>query len=158
MQPFGGDIVGYLVATAWYKLLPTLNAGLNATAAVFLVAGYRAIRRGDVHVHRRRMITAFVVSMAFLASYVSYHVIRQTQEGVGHTPFAGPAILRPFYLGLLLSHLLLAMVNLPLVLITLATGLRGRYVRHRRVARWTWPIWVYVSITGVGVYLALYHI
>ncbi|MBI4578432.1 MAG: DUF420 domain-containing protein [Planctomycetes bacterium] len=139
-------------------MLPTLNACLNATAAVLLVAGYRAIRRGDVRTHRRRMIAAFLVSIAFLTSYVTYHVTRQVHEGVGHTPFTGPAGLRPAYFALLISHLLLAIVTLPMVVVTLALALRGRFDRHRRLARWTWPIWMYVSVTGVIVYLMLYHV
>lgn len=141
-----------------YRLLPTVNATLNASAALLLIAGYRAIRRGDVETHRRFMLGAFSVSMAFLASYVFYHVTRQMHEGVGHTRFSGPAGLRPFYFVLLISHLVLAMVNLPMVIVTLVTALRGRYARHRRIARWTWPIWVYVSVTGVLVYVMLYHL
>jgi uncharacterized membrane protein YozB (DUF420 family) len=141
-----------------YGLLPTLNAALNATAACLLVLGYRAISRGDVRLHRRLMLSAFIVSAVFLVSYVLYHVTRQMAEGVGHTRYAGPAIIRPLYFALLISHVLLAMVNLPMIIVTLVTGLRGRYVRHRRIARWTWPIWLYVSVTGVLVYLLLYHI
>jgi uncharacterized membrane protein YozB (DUF420 family) len=141
-----------------YRLLPTVNATLNASAALLLIAGYRAIRRRDVETHRRFMLGAFAVSMAFLASYVFYHVTRQMHEGVGHTRFSGPAGLRPFYFALLISHLVLAMANLPMVIVTLVTALRGRYARHRRIARWTWPIWVYVSVTGVLVYVMLYHL
>jgi uncharacterized membrane protein YozB (DUF420 family) len=77
---------------------------------------------------------------------------------VGHTRFAGPAVVRPFYFGLLISHLILAIVNLPMILVALGTGLSGRYARHRRIARWAWPIWLYVSVTGVLVYLILYHL
>lgn len=146
---------------AWlfdYRWLPTVNATLNASAALLLVAGYRAIRRRDVRTHRRFMLAAFAVSVAFLASYVLYHTTRQMHEGVGHTRFAGPAALRPVYFTLLISHLILAMVNLPLVIATLVTALRGRYARHRRLARWTWPMWLYVSVTGVLVYLLLYHL
>jgi uncharacterized membrane protein YozB (DUF420 family) len=142
----------------WYTLLPTVNAALNATAIVLLIAGYRAIRGGNVRIHRRRMLAAFLVSMAFLGSYLTYHVTRQIHEGVGHTVFSGPAALRPFYLVLLFSHLVLAAVNLPMVLVTLSLGLRQRYIRHRRIARWTWPVWMYVSVTGVAVYVMLYHL
>lgn len=141
-----------------YGVLPTLNAALNATAACLLVLGYRAIRRGDVKQHRRLMLSAFGVSAAFLTTYVLYHVTRQMAEGVGHTRFAGPDIIRPFYFALLISHLVLAMVNLPMIIVTLVSGLRGRYTRHRRIARWTWPIWLYVSVTGVMVYILLYHV
>ncbi len=157
-------LLGYLQAiavsdlTAWYRWLPTLNAALNAASAVLLVAGYRAIRRGDVPAHRRRMLAAFFVSIAFLASYVTYHTLRQMHDGVGHTRFAGPAAIRPFYFALLISHLILAIVNLPLVIATLTLALRGRYLRHRRIARWTWPAWMYVSVTGVAVYAMLYHL
>lgn len=140
------------------RILPTINATLNASSALLLIGGYRAIRRGQVRTHRRFMLSAFAVSTAFLASYLLYHITRQMQEGVGHTRFSGPAAIRPFYFVLLISHLVLAMVNLPMVIATLVTGLRGRYVRHRRIARWTWPMWLYVSVTGVLVYIMLYHV
>jgi uncharacterized membrane protein YozB (DUF420 family) len=152
-------ILAGLVALPFdYRFLPTVNATLNASAALLLIAGYRAIRRRDVETHRRFMLAAFAVSTAFLASYVLYHVTRQMHEGIGHTRFAGPAAIRPVYFGLLISHLILAIVNLPLVIVTLVAALRGRYARHRRIARWTWPIWLYVSATGVLVYLLLYHL
>jgi uncharacterized membrane protein YozB (DUF420 family) len=141
-----------------YRVLPGLNAALNATAALLLLAGWRAIRHGNVQRHRRLMLGAVFVSVAFLASYLTYHVTRQLHEGVGHTKFAGPAALRPVYFGLLLSHLVLAMVNLPMILATLGRALRGRYELHRRIARKTWPVWMYVSVTGVIVYLMLYHL
>lgn len=141
-----------------YGVLPSVNAALNATAVCLLVLGYRAIRRGDVLLHRRYMLSAFVVSTLFLISYVLYHITRQMAEGVGHTRYAGPTLLRPVYFALLLSHVVLAIVNLPMIIATLVTGLRKRYVRHRRIARWTWPIWLYVSVTGVLVYLLLYHL
>ncbi len=140
------------------RILPTVNATLNATCAFLLVGGYRAIRRGQIDRHRRFMLAAFAVSTAFLASYLFYHVTRQMQEGVGHTRFAGPAAIRPFYFVLLISHLVLAIVNLPTIIATLTTALRGRYVRHRQLARWAWPMWLYVSVTGVLVYIMLYHL
>lgn len=140
------------------RILPTVNATLNASSALLLIGGYRAIRRRQIETHRRFMLGAFVVSTAFLASYLLYHITRQMQEGVGHTRFSGPAAIRPLYFALLISHLILAIVNLPLVIATLVTGLRGRYARHRRIAIWAWPIWVYVSVTGVLVYFLLYWI
>lgn len=140
------------------SFLPSVNATLNGSAAVLLVGGYAAIRRRQIGRHKRFMLTAFAVSTAFLACYLAYHIIRQMQEGIGHTRFAGPAALRPVYLAILVSHLILAIVNLPLILVTLYLGLRGRYERHARIARWTWPTWMYVSVTGVVVYLMLYHL
>jgi uncharacterized membrane protein YozB (DUF420 family) len=151
-------LAGLVALPLDYRFLPTVNATLNASAALLLIAGYRAIRRRDVETHRRFMLAAFAVSTAFLASYVLYHVTRQIHEGIGHTRFAGSAAIRPVYFGLLISHLILAIVNLPLVIVTLVAALRGRYARHRRIARWTWPIWLYVSATGVLVYLLLYHL
>ena len=154
---------GVILVSDWlgrldYRFLPTINACLNATAAVLIILGFRAIRRRNIPLHRRYMLSAVLVSAAFLTTYVLYHVIRQMHEGVGHTRFSGPAVVRPFYLALLFSHLVLAIVNLPMILVTLGTGLAGRYARHRRIARWAWPIWLYVSVTGVLVYLILYHL
>lgn len=130
--------------------LPTLNAILNAVSGVLLVAGYVAIRRGRVDVHRRCMKSAFVVSALFLVSYVVYHV------QVGSVKFSGEGALRTFYLALLASHVVLAIVIVPLVLVTLRRALRGDFLRHRFIARRTFPLWLYVSVTGVVVYMMLY--
>ncbi len=133
-------------------LLPTINAALNATAAVLLTAGYFFIRRGRISAHHACMIAAFVVSVLFLVSYVAYHA----QTGSRHFPGVGPV--RVVYFAVLLSHTLLAAIVPVLAIVTLARGLRGQYDRHVRIARWTLPIWLYVSVTGVVVYVMLYRI
>ncbi len=132
-------------------LLPTVNAVLNATAAVAILAGYLAIRRRRVGLHRASMLTAFAVSTLFLVSYVVYHY------QVGSRPFAGTGAIRLVYFGILGSHTLLAVVIVPLVLTTLYRALTGQFRRHVRIARWTFPLWLYVSVTGVVVYAMLYH-
>jgi putative membrane protein len=134
--------------------IPTINACLNGTAAILLALGRAYIKRGNRGAHRNCMIGAFSVSCAFLVGYVTHKILI---KGV-HTPFSGPAVLRPFYLGLLLSHTILAAAIVPLALITLSRALRERFDAHKRIARWTWPIWMYVSVTGVVVYLVLYQI
>lgn len=131
--------------------LPTVNAALNAFSAVFLLLGYRAIRRGRILLHRGCMLTACASSALFLVCYIYYHL----HAGINY--FHGQGWIRPAYLTLLTTHTILAIVVLPMVIITLTLALRGRFDRHRRIARWTWPIWVYVSVTGVIVYWLLYH-
>jgi uncharacterized membrane protein YozB (DUF420 family) len=130
--------------------LPALNASLNAIAATLLVVGRSLIRRGRVQAHRRTMITAFAVSCLFLVSYVVYHA--QT----GSRPFPGHGPVRIVYFAILISHVVLAAAIVPLTLVTLARGLRRDDMRHRAIARWTWPIWLYVSVTGVVIYVMLY--
>jgi uncharacterized membrane protein YozB (DUF420 family) len=134
--------------------LPALNAALNACATVLLIAGRIQIHRGARTAHARTMVAATVVSAFFLAGYLTYHFV--VVPKVGHTPFNRTGAVKGAYYGMLISHVLLAIVNLPLVIITLAFAARGRLERHRRLARWTWPIWLYVSVTGVLVYAALY--
>lgn len=131
--------------------LPALNATLNATSAVLLVIGYVLIRRGHIRRHRAVMISACVTSTLFLTSYVIYHA------NIGSKPFPGSGPIRVVYFTILLTHVLLAMTVLPLAFVTLARGLRGRFDRHVAVARWTFPIWLYVSVTGVIVYFMLYR-
>ena len=131
---------------------PALNASLNGAATILLSAGFLCIRRKRVAAHRACMLAAFAVSAAFLACYLIYHF----QTGA-HTPFGGTGWIRPVYFAMLLSHILLAMVIVPLILITLTLALRGRFDRHRRWARWTFPLWYYVSITGVLIYFFLYR-
>ena len=131
--------------------LPALNASLNATAAILLVVGYSFIRAGDMRRHRAAMLTACAVSTAFLTSYVIYHA------NIGSKPFQGRGPIRAVYFTILLTHVTLAATVLPLALITVIRGLRGRYDRHMAIARWTFPIWLYVSVTGVIVYLMLYR-
>jgi len=132
--------------------LPRLNAGLNAASAVLLSAAYLFIRRRQVKRHRVCMLSAFSSSVLFLVSYVIYHAI------AGSMRFAGPDWIRPIYFAILTSHIVLAALVLPLALTTLYRAWQGRFVRHRRIARWTFPIWLYVSVSGVVVYLMLYHL
>lgn len=133
-------------------LLPTINAFLNATAAILLVWGYILIRRKRVQQHRRVMITAFFVSCAFLICYLVYHA------QVGSVPFPEQGAIRAVYLSILASHTMLAPTVPVLATLTLRRGLTARVDPHRRLARWTLPIWLYVSVTGVVVYLMLYHL
>jgi uncharacterized membrane protein YozB (DUF420 family) len=131
--------------------LPALNATLNATSGVLLLIGYAFIRRGQIRRHRAVMIAACIVSALFLTSYVIYHA------NIGSKPFGGRGPIRVVYFTILITHVLLAATVLPLALITLNRGLRGRFDRHVAVARWTFPIWLYVSVTGVIVYFMLYR-
>lgn len=129
-----------------------LNAILNATSGTLLACGYAAIRSGKVQVHKRLMISAFAVSTLFLISYLVYHY------RVGHVAFHGQGWIRPVYFALLISHTVLAMVIVPMILITLRRALLERFDRHRIIARWTLPLWLYVCITGVIVYLMVYQL
>jgi len=129
-----------------------LNAILNGTSAVLLVAGYSAIRAGKMEIHKRFMIAAFAVSTVFLASYLIYHY------RVGHVVFHGQGWIRPFYFVLLTSHTILAIVIVPMVLVTLRRAWLEKFDKHRLIARWTLPLWFYVSVTGVIVYLMVYQI
>jgi uncharacterized membrane protein YozB (DUF420 family) len=132
--------------------LPALNATLNATSAVLLTIGWRFIRSGRIEAHRRCMIGAFVTSSLFLISYVVYHA------QVGSKPFPGTGVLRTIYFAILIPHVVLAAMVPPLAIVTLTRGLRRRDSAHRRVARWTLPIWLFVSVSGVLVYLMLYRL
>jgi protein SCO1/2/putative membrane protein len=131
--------------------LPAVNAVLNGTAAVLLTWGYTLIRRGQKRAHRNVMLAAFTVSTIFLVCYLIYHA----QAGV--VRFAGTGPIRTVYFAILITHTLLAATVPPLAIITLSRGLRGRFDRHRAIARWTLPIWLYVSVTGVVVYWMLYR-
>jgi len=133
--------------------LPTFNAALNATSAACLVAGYTFIRRKRIAAHRACMIAACVVSVLFLASYTTYHF------GAGFTRFTGVGWIRTVYFAVLIPHTILAVVAVvPLVAITLTRALKGQFDMHRRVARWTLPIWMFVSVSGVVVYWMLYRL
>lgn len=132
--------------------LPHINASLNATSAVLLLIGRVQIARGRIGAHRAAMLAALGVSMLFLAGYISYHVSAPIFVFRGHGP------IRPVYYALLISHVLLAALVVPLVMLMAWRGLHRQDARHRRVARWTWPLWMYVSVSGVIVYLMLYHI
>jgi putative membrane protein len=129
-----------------------LNATLNGTSAVLLAAGYSAIRSGKRETHKKLMISAFGVSCAFLVSYLIYHY------RVGHVAFQGHGWIRPVYFTILISHTILAVVIVPLILITLRRAWLERFDRHRIIARWTLPLWLYVSVTGVIVYLMVYQL
>ena len=131
--------------------LPKLNAVLNASAAVLLVCAFILIRRGRREAHKRVMLAAFTVSVLFLISYLTYHA----QVGSVHYPHSGA--IRSVYLSILFTHTVLAAAVPVLAIITLRRGLRGNFVRHKAIARWTLPIWLYVSVTGVVVYLMLYQ-
>ena len=131
--------------------LPTLNAILNATSAVLITAGFYFIKNRRIEAHRRCMVAALLVSAAFLTSYVIYHL------NVGSVPFQGQGWIRPVYFSILITHIILAAVILPMVLRTAYLALRGRFDKHVRIARWTLPLWLYVSVTGVLVYLMLYQ-
>ncbi|MBA3320139.1 MAG: DUF420 domain-containing protein [Pyrinomonadaceae bacterium] len=135
-----------------YTLLPHLNATLNATSGLLLVAGFYFIRRRQITAHLTCMISALVVSITFLASYLIYHF----QHGA--TRFAGQGIARPIYFTILISHTILAVAIVPLILLTLRRARRGEFNRHRNIARWTLPLWLYVSVTGVVIYLMLYQL
>lgn len=137
---------------------PPLNASLNALSALLLVAGWFCIRSGRREAHRNCMIGAFVSSSVFLACYLWYHFQMQRLYGRAHTSFTDPAWFRPIYLTLLLTHLAGAMVILPLIGATFYRAFRERFDSHKRIARWTLPLWLYVSITGVLIYFLLYQI
>jgi uncharacterized membrane protein YozB (DUF420 family) len=136
----------------YVSYLPHLNACLNGTSAVLLFSGYGFIRARNVAAHRACQISALIVSLLFLASYLTYHYFH------GTTRFQGTGLARPLYFTILISHTILAVVIVPLVIITLYRALRQDFARHRRIARITLPLWLYVSITGVIVYLMLYQI
>ena len=132
--------------------LPALNATLNGVSAAFLVAGFILIKRQRWRLHKRCMLGALASSTLFLISYVVYHA------NVGSRPFAGTGTVRIVYFTILITHVVLAAAILPLALVTAARGLREQYVRHVRIARWTLPLWLYVSVTGVIIYLMLYRL
>ena len=131
--------------------LPAVNASLNALSGILLLAGYVLVRAGRIEQHRRCMIAAFVVSSIFLICYLVYHA------EVGSVRFTRQGFVRPVYFTILATHVVLAAAVPPLALITLSRGLRAQYPRHIRIARWTFPIWLYVSVTGVLVYVLLYQ-
>lgn len=138
--------------------LPLINAILNSCSALLLLAGYVAIKRDQKERHKRCMVLALITSTLFLTCYVIYHVGMQRVYGSAHTRFVDPAWFRPWYLALLASHLLLAIAIVPMVLMTVYHAIRGNFEKHRKIARWTWPCWMYVSVTGVVIYLLLYRI
>lgn len=132
--------------------LPAINACLNSASTVLLLAGYVLIKRGRQAAHRNCMISALITSTLFLICYLVYHA------HAGATSFRNPGWFRPIYLSILLTHTLLAAAVPPLVIVTVVPAARQRWDRHKRIARWTWPVWMYVSVTGVVIYLLLYQI
>jgi len=133
--------------------LPAVNATLNGLSAVFLALGFIFIKRGNKIAHRNCMISAFCTSTIFLACYLTYHIMVKTI-----THFVEPAWFKPIYLTILISHTILAAVIVPLILMTLNRARKQDFAAHKRIARWTWPLWMYVSVTGVVIYLLLYQI
>lgn len=135
-----------------YAIFPVIDASLNGTSAVLLLVGRNFIKHGRMAAHRATMITALVSSSLFLTSYLYYH------WHVGSVHFQGQGWSRPLYFGILISHTILAVAIVPMIIITLIRALRERFDRHRAIARWTYPLWMYVSVTGVIVYFMLYRI
>jgi putative membrane protein len=136
--------------------LPAVNATLNGLSGVFITAGYIFIKRGNKIAHRNCMITAFCTSVVFLACYLTYHSYLAIVLHEGPTRFLKPLWFRPIYLTILGTHTILAMVIVPLILITLWRAKKERFEAHKKIARWTWPLWMYVSVTGVLIYWLLY--
>ena len=141
-----------------YTDLPLLNACLNGTSTVLLVLGWVHIRAGRKMAHRNCMIAALCTSTAFLACYLYYHYQMQQHQGAAHTKFVNPPEFRPIYLTILFTHLVGAIAIVPLVLMTVSRAAKERFEAHKAIARWTLPIWLYVSVTGVVIYLLLYQI
>ena len=135
-----------------YSIFPAINAALNGASAILLTTGRVLIGRKRIAQHRACMIAAFITSSVFLVCYLYYHA------HVGSVRFPGQGWVRPVYFGILISHTVLAAAVVPLVLLSLNYGLRSRFDRHRRISRWTFPVWLYVSLTGVLVYIMLYRI
>lgn len=135
-----------------FRSLAPLNALLNGTASVLLLAGFVFIKRRNVRAHRLCMIAAMIMSALFLISYLTFHY------HVGDVRFSGQGAIRAVYFGILVPHIILAGVIVPLATGTIWLALRGNFVRHRRIARWTWPLWMYVSVTGVVIYFLLYRV
>jgi uncharacterized membrane protein YozB (DUF420 family) len=133
--------------------LPACNAFFNGLAGVFLAFGFYFVKRGKVIAHRNCMISAVCSSALFLAGYLTYHF-----GGGGITIFRNPLWFRPIYLTILFTHLILAIVIVPMIIVTMSRALRQRFDKHKKIARWTWPLWMYVSVTGVIIYLLLYQI
>ena len=143
-------IVGNSIADQ-YAYFPALNASLNGASAVFLLSGRVLISKGRIAAHRACMLAAVVASALFLCCYLFFHF------KVGNILFLGQGWARPVYFAILITHVTLAIVIVPMAIITLSRGLKARYDKHRAIARWTWPLWMYVSLTGVQVYFMLYQ-
>jgi putative membrane protein len=138
--------------------LPAVNATLNGMSAVFLAMGYFFIKRGNKIAHRNCMISAFCISVVFLICYLTYHTYLGVVLHQGPTRFLNPPWFRPIYLTILITHTILAIAIVPMILMTLNRARLEKFELHKKIARWTWPLWMYVSVTGVVVYLLLYQI
>jgi uncharacterized membrane protein YozB (DUF420 family) len=143
--------------SAAFTLFPAINATLNGASAALLLIGRRLIAQRKIQQHRAVMISAVITSSLFLVCYLTYHALLQIYAHGAITRFQGTGLSRPIYFSILLSHTTLAVVTVPLVLITLSRGLSKRFDKHRAIARWTFPIWLYVSVTGVVIYFMLYQ-
>ena len=141
-----------------YTDLPLVNAGLNTASTILLLLGWKFIRSGQRDAHRQCMVGALFTSAAFLACYLYYHFRMQQEHGTAHTKFVDPAWFRPIYLAILFTHLIGAIAIVPLVLMTVSRAFKERFEAHKVVARWTLPIWLYVSVTGVVIYVLLYRV
>jgi len=137
---------------------PKINACLNGLASVFLLLGYIFIKRGKKTAHRNSMVGALAASTVFLGCYLYYHYSMQKLYGEAHTRFVNPEWFRPIYLTILVTHLICAIAIVPLVIMTVSRAVKARFELHKKIARWTWPIWMYVSVTGVVIYFLLYQI
>ena len=133
--------------------LPAVNASLNATSAVFLTLGFIFIKRGRRTAHRNCMVAALVTTALFLTCYLTYHFSVRAM-----TKFTGEGWVRPVYITILITHVILAITIVPLVAMTVSRAVKQRFELHKKIARWTWPLWMYVSVTGVIVYVMLYHL
>lgn len=139
------------------QIFPHLNAALNGLSGVFLMAGFYFIRTKQIHKHRISMLTAFTLSGFFLASYLAHHALRTYYFGLGATKFTGEGVVRPIYFTILTTHTILATVVAPFILVVLWRALKGKFEIHKKLARLVFPVWLYVSVTGVVVYLMLYQ-
>lgn len=135
-----------------------MNAALNATSGIFLLSGLFFILTKRIHAHRASMLAASSISALFLVSYIAHHILRTSVYGIGPTRFTGEGLARPIYFTILTSHTILAAVVGPFVLVTLWRALKGNFESHKRIARLVYPVWLYVSLTGVAVYVMLYHL
>lgn len=144
-------------APDWVYWLPTVNAGLNSLATLLLLAGYVLIKRGRREAHKRTMLASFATSIAFLVCYLAYHAALKHYTGESSQKFQGVGAIRPVYYAILLTHVVLAAAVPVLAIVTIRRGLREEWERHRKIARVTFPIWLYVSVTGVIIYWMLYH-
>ena len=142
----------------YLHIFPHLNATLNALSGLFIICGFYFIQKKKIEQHRKCMLTAVTLSALFLISYLTHHSIRTYLFGLGPTRFTGEGIVRPIYFTVLTTHTILAAVIAPLILVTLWRALKGKFEIHKKLARWVFPIWLYVSITGVVVYLMLYQL